>query len=337
MTKITILPGDGIGPEITNSVLKILDHLNLDLEYDFQLMGITALNQTNTLIPTTTINSIKTNQVVLKAPHATPIGEGFRSVNVQMRLLCDLYANIRPIISIPGINSRYDNVNLVIFRENTEDLYVGQETVISDNEVHALKIITKTASERIINAAFQYALKHQLTHVTCVHKANILKLTDGMFLNCFKNIASNYPTIQADDLIVDNACLQLVKDPTRYQVMVMPNLYGDILSDLASGLIGGLGLAPSANIGPAIAIFEAVHGTAPDIANQDLANPSALLLSAIMMLEHCKYYQASQQLQEALYTVLANPQHHPQDLGGTCSLSQFTQAIINELTKKTAT
>jgi len=333
MTKITILPGDGIGPEITSSVVEILDALDLGLQYDWQIMGVQALDQYQTLIPEQTITSIKTNQVVLKAPHATPIGEGFRSVNVQLRLLCDLYANIRPVTSIPGVKTRYENVNLVIFRENTEDLYVGQETIISDDEVHALKIITRPACQRIITAAFEYALEHNLTHVTCVHKANILKLTDGMFLKEFRQLSTKYPTITADDLIVDNACLQLVKDPTRYQVMVMPNLYGDILSDLASGLVGGLGLAPSANLGPRIAIFEAVHGTAPDIANQNLANPSALLMSAIMMLDHCGYAQASKQLTNALYQVLADFQYHPQDLGGLCTTSAFTQAIINHIKK----
>lgn len=331
--KITCFEGDGIGPEITNSVLRILDTLNLDLEFEKYPIGQTAYDICGKLIPDEAIESIKRNKIVLKAPITTPIAKGFRSVNVQLRLLLDLYANIRPAKSLPNVETRYGNIDIVVFRENTEDLYIGLEEVISEDEIHAIKKITRQASERIIKAAFEYTQNNGRHKVTCVHKANILKKSDGLFLDIFNEIKNNYPEIETNDIIVDNACMQLVMNPSQFDVMVMPNLYGDILSDLTSGLIGGLGLLPSMNLGYDYALFEAVHGSAPDIAGKDLANPTALLLSACLMLDHLGYSTEAHKIREALYRVLEHKELCTKDIGGQNTLSGFTSSIINELTK----
>lgn len=329
--KITCFEGDGIGPEIVNSVLSIVDSLNLDLQFEKFPIGQTSYDACGKLIPDEAIESIKRNKIVLKAPITTPIAKGFRSVNVQLRLLLDLYANIRPAKSLPNIETRYGNIDIVVFRENTEDLYIGLEEVISEDEVHAIKKITRHASERIIKAAFGYARANNRKKVTCVHKANILKLSDGLFLNIFKEIASHYPDIITNDIIVDNACMQLVMNPSQFDVMVMPNLYGDILSDLTSGLIGGLGLLPSMNLGDEYALFEAVHGSAPDIANKDLANPTALLLSVCLMLDHLNYQNEATRIRNALYKVLQNKEDCTKDIGGNSTCSHFTKRIIEEM------
>jgi len=329
MNTVTLLKGEGIGPEIINSVLAIFQYLNIDIIFEEQLLGKEALTVFEDTIPLSTFNSIKKNKVVLKAPYQTEVGKGFRSVNVTLRQTFDLYANIRPIKTLVDSISKYSDVDLVIFRENTEDLYIGQEEVIEENkEVIAIKKITRKASERIIKHSFDYALANKYKKVTCVHKANILKESDGLFLTIFKEIAQSYPHITSNDLIVDNAAMQLVINPQQFDLMVMPNLYGDILSDLASGLVGGLGLAPSANIGEDFAVFEACHGSAPDIASQNIANPTAIILSSCMMLEYLGLNTQSDKIKMAVYTALAKG-HLTKDLGGNLTTTQFTEKIIS--------
>lgn len=329
--KITLFKGDGIGPEITEQVIRVLEALNLPLEFEEYEIGQISYEKTGTLIPDEAIESIKRNKVALKAPVTTPIGKGFRSVNVGLRLALDLYANIRPAKSLKGVKTRYDNVDLVTFRENTEDLYIGLEEEISADEVHAIKKITRKASERIIRSAFDYAVDNNRKKVTCVHKANILKKSDGLFLHIFEEIAKEYPNIEANSLIVDNTCMQLVMKPEQFDIMVMPNLYGDILSDLTSGLIGGLGLLPSCNKNDDYAIFEAVHGSAPDIAGKGIANPIALLLSAVMMLEHLNYKDEANRIRKAIDDVLENTDIKTPDLGGKATSKEYTDEIIKRL------
>lgn len=329
--KITLFKGDGIGPEISEEVVRVITHLNLPIEFEEYDIGQTALEKCGTLIPNGAIESIKRNKVALKAPVTTPIGKGFRSVNVELRTMFDLYANIRPAKSLANVKTRYDNVDLVVFRENTEDLYIGKEEVISEDEVHAIKKITRKCSERIIKSAFEYARNNKRKKVTCVHKANILKKSDGLFLSIFNEIKNNYPDIEANDMIVDNCSMQLVMRPEQFDVMVMPNLYGDIISDLTSGLIGGLGLLPSVNKNDEIAIFEAVHGSAPDIAGKGIANPTALLLSACMMLDYLNYHDEAKQIRNAIDVVLMNTAIRTKDLGGNSSTKEYVDEIIKNL------
>lgn len=331
MRTITLFEGDGIGPEITSSVLSILEACNLPLKFEKYDIGQTAYDKCQELIPTDSIDSIKRNKVALKAPVTTPIGKGFRSVNVQLRMIFDLYANVRPAKLLPNIKSRYENIDLIVFRENTEDLYIGEEHVISPDEVHAIKKITRKGSERIIRSAFEYAMQNNRKKVTCVHKANILKKSDGLFLEIFNQIKNEYPTIEANDLIVDNACMQLVMKPEQFDILVMPNLYGDILSDLTSGLIGGLGLLPSAQWNDEYAVFEAVHGSAPDIAGKNMANPTALLLSACMMLDYLGYQKEASQIRNAINKTLEDLSHCTKDIGGSATTTEYTQAIISNL------
>lgn len=334
MKKVTLFKGDGIGPEICEQVVRILDSLKLEIEFEPFEVGAAEYERNGALIPEAAFESIERNKVILKAPITTPIGKGFRSCNVQLREKYDLYANIRPAKSLPNVNTPFKNVDMVIFRENTEDLYVGIEEQIDENTVHATKIITRKCSERIIRAAFDYAREHQRKRVSCVHKANILKLSDGMFLNIFNEIKDEYPDIEANSYIVDNVCMQMVMHPEKFDVLVMPNLYGDITSDLASGLIGGLGLLPSANLGSEYAMFEAVHGSAPDIANKNLANPTALLLSACMMLDYLGYHDAGESVRLAINEVLTEGKTLTQDLGGSATTTQFSDAILNALHKE---
>jgi isocitrate dehydrogenase (NAD+) len=331
--KITCFKGDGIGPEITKEVIRIIDCLNLPLEFEQYDLGQTAYDKCGELITSESIQSLKENKVALKAPCTTPIGKGFRSVNVQLRLLFDLYANIRPCKSLKNVKSRYEDIDLITFRENTEDLYIGKEIQISKDEVHAIKKITRKASTRIIIAAFEYAIKNNRKKVTCVHKANILKKSDGMFLDIFNEIKKDYPTIEANDLIVDNTCMQLVMKPEQFDIIVTTNLYGDIISDLTSGLIGGLGLLPSCNRNDEIAIFEAVHGSAPDIAGKNIANPTALLLSAAMMLDYLGYIEQATNVRMAIEDVLINTDIRTVDIGGNSSTTEYADAIITSLTK----
>ena len=284
--KITVFRGDGIGPELVDNVLKILKAADAPLEYEIFNVGEDEWKRNGALIPEEAYASFERTKVLLKSPITTPVGKGFRSLNVTLRGQYDLYANIRPVKSNAAVKTPFENVDIVIFRENTEGLYVGVEEQVNPDTVHAIKIVTRQASERIIRDAFEYAKKNGRKKVTCIHKANILKMSDGMFLSIFKEIAKEYPEIEGDDKIIDNTCMQLVMNPNQFDVMVMQNLYGDILSDLCSGLIGGLGLVPSSNIGSDYAMFEAVHGSAPDIAGKDIANPIATILSAAMMLRY---------------------------------------------------
>lgn len=331
MAKITVFKGDGIGPEITDAVMEILDAAGADLEYEVFRVGNQEYLENGALIPDAAFASFEKTKVLLKSPITTPIGKGFRSLNVTMREKYDLYANIRPAKSNQAVKTPFPNVDIIVFRENTEDLYVGVEQKIDENTVHAIKIITRKASERIIRDAFEYARTHGRKKVTCVHKANILKMSDGLFLDVFNTIKNDYPDIAADDKIVDNVCMQLVMNPQQFDIMVMPNLYGDIVSDLTSGLIGGLGLLPSSNLGSDYAMFEAVHGSAPDIAGKGIANPTALLWSACMMLEYLSQDEAAAKIRRAVDEVLAEGTDITPDLHGTGTTDGYKRAIIAHL------
>lgn len=331
MQKITVFKGDGIGPEITDCVLKILDAAGAQLEYDVHNVGEAEYNAHGALIPDAAFASFEETKVLLKSPITTPIGKGFRSLNVTLREKYDLYANIRPAKSNVAVKTPFENVDIVTFRENTEDLYTGKEERVDENTVVAYKIITRRASTRIIRDAFEYARKNDRKKVTCVHKANILKQSDGMFLDIFHEIAAEYPDIESNDKIVDNVTMQLVMRPQQFDVMVMPNLYGDIVSDLTSGLIGGLGLLPSCNLGEEYSMFEAVHGSAPDIAGKGIANPTALLWSACMLLEHLGQDDVAKNIRQAVDAVLAEGTVRTPDLGGSGTSAQYTEAIIAHL------
>lgn len=331
MKTITVFKGDGIGPEITDAVIEILKAAHAPLNYEFFNVGAAKYERNGALIPEEAFQSFEKTHLLLKSPITTPIGKGFRSLNVTLRKKYDLYANIRPAKSNAAVPTPFPNVDIVTFRENTEGLYVGVEYKINDDTVHAIKIITRKASERIIRAAFEYAVSHNRKKVTCVHKANILKMTDGMFLDIFKTIAKEYPQIESDDKIVDNTCMQLVMHPETMDVIVTPNLYGDILSDLTSGLIGGLGLMPSMNIGDKYAMFEAVHGSAPDIAGKHIANPTALLWSACMLLEYIGETAIAANIRQAVDRVLAEKQYLTPDLGGSASTEAYRDAVIAKL------
>ncbi len=326
---IVLLPGDGIGPEIVDSVCKILDAAGADLVYHKFDIGSTALEKTGRLIPEGTLEAIKKYKVALKGPITTPIGKGFRSVNVQLRLAFDLFVNLRPAYSFKGV-SKYPNVDIVTVRENTEDLYIGQEHEI-EGGFEAIKRITQASSERIIRYAFEYARYNNRRKVTCVHKANILKKSDGLFLDIFNKIALEYPEIEHDDKIVDNMCMQLVMYPEKYDVLVCPNLYGDILSDLIAGLVGGLGLVPGGNLGKNVEIYEAVHGSAPDIAGQGIANPIALLQAAVMLLKNNGKYAIGQKIENAIKKTIENKDSLTKDLGGISTTKEITNAIIDNL------
>ncbi|HJG47454.1 MAG TPA: isocitrate/isopropylmalate dehydrogenase family protein [Facklamia tabacinasalis] len=329
--KITLIPGDGIGPEITESARNIVDALDIEIEWEVVEAGEAVFNQTGTLIPDNVYESIEKNKVVLKGPIMTPIGKGFRSVNVALRKKYDLYANIRPVKSLGTIPSLTKDLDLILFRENTEDLYAGVEKQISDDEAHSIKIITRSASERIVREAFEYAKANDRQSVTVVTKANIMKLTDGLFLEVARGVAEEYPSIEFKEILVDNMAMQLVINPKQFDVIVTENLYGDILSDLMAGLVGGLGLVPGANIGEDISIFEAVHGSAPDIAGKGLANPTAILLGVCQMLDHIEQKDASNRLRNALDTVLSDSNNFTKDLGGEMTTKGFTDAVIKAL------
>ena len=328
---ITLIPGDGIGPEVTGAVVKILETAGLDVEWESHLAGVLALEHHGATLPVELLDSIRRNKVALKGPVTTPVGGGFTSVNVGLRKALDLYANLRPVWNIPAVPSRYEDVDLVIVRENTEDLYSGLEHEVIPGVVESLKIITEDASTRIARFAFDYARKYGRKRVTAVHKANIMKMGDGLFLRCVRQVATEYPDIQSDDRIVDAACMALVMNPTQFDVLVMPNLYGDIVSDLCAGLVGGLGVVPGANIGNEIGVFEAVHGSAPDIAGKSLANPMALLGSAILMLRHIDEAMIADRVVTALGDVLSEGTVRTRDLGGKSSTIEFTEAICRKL------
>lgn len=331
MHKITLINGDGIGPEITDSVVKIIDATGLKIDWDLQTAGADVIVAEGTPLPKRVLDSIKRNKVALKAPVTTPIGKGFRSVNVQLRKELDLYANLRPCKNLPNIKTKFDNVDIVVVRENTEDLYAGIERQIDNDTAESIKIITRKASERISKFAFDYAVKNNRHEVCVVTKANIMKLSDGLFLECFRNISKDYPQIKTREILVDNLCMQLVQKPEQFDVLVLPNLYGDIVSDLCAGLIGGLGVAQGANIGLDCAVFEPVHGSAPDIKGQNKANPTALLLSAIEMLKYIGENDVAEQINKALFKTLADG-IFTLDIGGKVTNTEFTEAIIRNLT-----
>lgn len=331
MKTITLIKGDGIGPEVANAVVKIIAATGAAIDWDVAPAGADAFEKCGTVLPEYTVDSVKKNKVALKGPVGTPIGEGFKSISVVLRKRLELYANLRPVKSLPKINARYQNIDLIIVRENTEGLYSGIEHEVVPGVVESLKIITEKASTRIAEFAFQYARNYHRKKVTAVHKANIMKLSDGLFLQCSRKVAEKYPDIQYDEKIVDNACMQLILNPYQFDVMVLENLYGDIVSDLCAGLVGGLGTAPGANIGNEYAIFEAVHGSAPDIAGKNLANPIALLRSAILMLEYLGEQPAANRIQQAIEQVLDVGKVLTRDLGGTATTTEITQAIIDEL------
>ncbi|MBX7221446.1 MAG: isocitrate dehydrogenase (NAD(+)) [Blastocatellia bacterium] len=328
---VTLIPGDGIGPEVTAATVRVIAAAGVDINWERYPAGAEALGEYGTPLPESLMTSIKRNRVALKGPVTTPVGTGFTSVNVGLRKALDLYANLRPVKSIPGIKSRFENVDLVVVRENTEDLYSGLEHVVVPGVVESLKIITETASTRIARFACDYARKHKRKKVTAVHKANIMKLSDGLFLDCFRKVSQHYPEIAPEDKIVDNMCMQLVMYPEKYDVLLMENLYGDILSDLCTGLVGGLGLVPGANLGDNIAVFEAVHGSAPDIAGQGKANPTALIMCAVMMLNHLGETDAADRIEKTLFAVLAEGKYLTSDLGGHASTAQYTEAIASRL------
>jgi isocitrate dehydrogenase (NAD+) len=333
---ITLIPGDGIGPEIIAATVRILEATGVDIEWETHILGAQAHEKFGTTLPESTIESIKKNKVALKGPQMTPVGKGFTSVNVGLRKALDLYANVRPIKALPNVPCRYPGLDLVVMRENTEGLYVGLEHTVVPGVVESLKVITEKASTRIARYSFEYAVANGRKRVTAVHKANIMKLSDGLFLECFYNVAKNFPDIEADDKIIDNCCMQLVMRPEQFDVLVLENLYGDIVSDLCAGLIGGLGMAPGANIGEQGAVFEAVHGSAPDIAGQGIANPTAILMSGIMMLRHLGEYDAADRTQRAMLDVFAEGKTLTKDLGGTAKTNEFARAIVEKLTKSTA-
>jgi isocitrate dehydrogenase (NAD+) len=324
---ITLIPGDGIGPEVTEAVVRILKAAGVSIEWEEHHAGLIAFERYGQTLPVALIDSIRRNKVALKGPVTTPIAQGFTSVNVGLRKALDLYANLRPVWNLPGVEARFQGVDLVIVRENTEDLYAGLEHEVVPGVVESLKIITERASTRIAHFAFQHARRHGRRKVTSIHKANIMKLSDGLFLECVRRAARDYTDIVYDERIVDAACMQLVMYPEKFDVLVLPNLYGDIVSDLCAGLVGGLGVVGAANLGTEIGVFEAVHGSAPDIAGKQLANPTALLLSAVLMLRHIDEGPAADRIMRALGTVLTAGAVRTRDLGGTASTLEFADAV----------
>ena len=328
---VTLIPGDGIGPEVTEAVLRILKASGVSIDWESHLAGIEAFQRTGQALPVELIESIRRNTVALKGPVATPIGQGFTSVNVGLRKALDLFANLRPVWNLPGVSSRFSGVDLVIVRENTEDLYAGLEHQVIPGVVESLKIITERASTRIAQFAFAHARRHGRKRVTAIHKANIMKLSDGLFLECARRVARDHLDIVYDERIVDAACMHLVMNPSQFDVLLLPNLYGDIVSDLCAGLVGGLGVVGAANLGTDCAVFEAVHGSAPDIAGKQLANPTALLLSAVLMLRHIGEGTAADRIMQALAGVLNAGAVRTRDLGGSASTLEFAEAVCRAL------
>src|SRR6266852_4876259 len=335
MHRITLIPGDGIGPEVSGAVVSILEAAGAATGVAFEWhrydAGAEAFEKTGEYIPKALYDSIEENRVALKGPVTTPIGEGFASINVTLRQRFELFANFRPVKNLPGLKTRYPGLDIITVRENMEDLYAGLEHVVVPGVVQALKIITEKASTRIARFAFDYARKHDRKKIHAIHKANIMKLGDGLFLKSIRAIAQQYPDIEYKELIVDNACMQMVLNPQQFDMLLLPNLYGDVMSDLAAGLVGGLGVVPSGNIGDECAMFEAVHGTAPDIAGKGLANPTALLMSGIMMLNHLGERPAARRIEAALERVYREGKHATRDLGGRATTQEFTDAVISAL------
>jgi len=329
--KITLIPGDGIGPEITDATIKVIAAAGVDIEWERIDAGIPAVEKYGSPVPDELLDSIRKNKVALKGPTTTSVGKGFKSANVTLRQKLDLYVNLRPVKSIGGVHSRYEKVDLVIVRENTEDLYSGIESMISPGVSQAVKVVTEKASLRIAKYAFEYARKFERKKITLVHKANIMKVSDGLFLDSFRQIAKDYPDIQAEDKIVDALAMNLVLDPTKFDVLLLGNLFGDIVSDLAAGLVGGLGVVPGANIGDDCAVFEAVHGSAPDIAGKGIANPTALILSSVLMLRHMGEYDAAERIWKAVLVTLSIGKNVTPDLGGKATTTQYAEQLIKEV------
>ncbi|MFM4929789.1 isocitrate dehydrogenase [Aeromonas dhakensis] len=331
--KITVIPGDGIGPSIIESAIQILTHAGCDFEYEYADAGLVALEKHGELLPQATLDLIEKNKVTLKGPLTTPVGGGFTSINVSLRKKFNLYANVRPVLSFKGTRSRYDNIDIITVRENTEGMYsgAGQKRSDDNQSAEAMSIITREGAERIVKFAFELARQEGRRKVTIIHKANILKSTSGLFLEVAREVASRYPDIQSEEMIVDAACMNLVMYPERFDVMVTTNLFGDILSDLCAGLVGGLGMAPGANIGDGAAIFEAVHGSAPDIAGKNIANPTSVILASIQMLEYLGMQEKAERIREAVRATIEAGDRVTRDLGGNASTSEFTQSIIDRL------
>ena len=330
--RVTLIPGDGIGPELAEATRRVLDATSVPFEWEVVEAGEATIATHGTPLPEAVLDSIRKNKVALKGPITTPVGSGFRSVNVGLRQALNLYANLRPARSMAGVQSRYDDVDLVIVRENTEDLYAGIEHMVGRDAAESIKIITRAASERIARFAFEYAIANGRKKVTAVHKANIMKLSDGLFLEACTSVAAAYAgRVEFEDRIVDNLCMQLVQKPDMYDVLVLPNLYGDIVSDLAAGLVGGLGVAPGANIGEDGAVFEPVHGSAPKYAGQNKANPTALILSGALMLRHLGYADVAERVEGAVRTVIAEGRTVTSDLGGNAGTREFADAVIDRL------
>lgn len=334
MHRVTLLRGDGSGPDISAAVLKVIDGAGVKIEWEEVIAGEEALKRYGTPLPDEAVESIRRNKVALKGPLTTPVGTGFRSVNVALRQKLNLYANLRPAKSYPGVRSHYKDIDLVVVRENTEGLYSGVEHKVGEDAAESIKIITRKASENIVRFAFDYAVRNGRKKVTAVHKANILKLSDGLFLEVAHYVAKEYPAIEFEDRIVDNMCMQLVQKPHLYDVMVMPNFYGDFISDLCAGLVGGVGLAPGANIGKEIAVFEPVHGSAPKYAGMNKVNPSAMLLSAVLMLEYLEEGKVAKLIESSLAEIIAEGKEVTYDLGGTSSTTEMVDAIIRKMKDK---
>jgi isocitrate dehydrogenase (NAD+) len=330
---ITLIPGDGIGPEVADATLKVLAATGVDLAWERVELSERVIRESRESVPKAVLESLHRTKIGLKGPVTTPVGEGFQSVNVALRKKLDLYANVRPVRTMPGIKTRFQDVHLdmVIFRENTEDLYSGLEHEVVDNVVTSLKVITRVASTRIARAAFRFANGNGRKKVTAIHKANIMKLSDGLFLKCCREVAEDYPGIEYNELIVDNAAMQLVARPEQFDILLLPNLYGDIVSDLAAGLVGGLGVVPGANLGDHHAVFEAVHGSAPDIAGKGVANPTALLLSSVTMLRYLHETEAADRLQAAIEEIYREGKNVTPDIGGKASTTEFADAVIRNL------
>ena len=328
---ITLLPGDGIGPEVTAATVRVLEATGAEFEWESFVVGAEALERGGSPLPEEVLESIRRNRVCLKGPVTTPIGKGFKSINVELRQRLELYANLRPVRSIPGLHTRFEGIDLVVVRENTEGLYSGIEHQVVPGVVESLKIITEKASTRVAEFAFRYARERGRKRVTAVHKANIMKLSDGLFLECFRRVSAKYPDIEADDRIIDATCMQLVLRPEDFDMLLLENLYGDIVSDLCSGLVGGLGVAPGANYGDDAAVFEAVHGSAPDIAGRGVANPTALMRSAVLMLDYLGMKEERERLAAALRRVVVVDKVRTRDLGGTVGTHDFTEAVVRAI------
>ncbi len=331
--EVTLIPGDGIGPEIVAAACRVVNATGVAIEWREVIAGSEALAEYGTPLPDHVLASIRQTGVALKGPVTTPVGSGFRSVNVTLRQSLDLYVNLRPAVSIPGVKSRYEDIDLVIVRENTEDLYAGIEHMVGPDAAESIKIITRRASERVARYAFEYARREKRRKVTAVHKANIMKMSDGLFLESARTVAADYSDIEFEDRIVDNMCMQLVQKPELYDVMVLPNLYGDIVSDLCAGLVGGLGVAPGANIGDTMAVFEPVHGSAPKYAGQNKANATATILSAVLMLRHLGEGEAADRVMAAVRQVIGEGKHVTYDLGGSAGTSEMADAIIESMSR----